>query len=192
MEFTVKTKIKASAKEIYTSWLDSEKHAAMTGGDANITDKVGDHFTAWDEYISGKNVLLEPFNRIVQSWRTSQFEPDEQDSQIEILLNEVDGETELTLIHTNLAENGGHYEQGWEESLFSTDESILFGLSQKLINPSSFFFRTCSSIAGSFDFIIPQNFWNNLNGMFDLKNRNSHQFQIPVPAGRYLRQRRWN
>ena len=118
MEFTLKTKIKASAKAIYTSWLNSEGHTKMTGGDANISDQPGDHFTAWDGYIKGKNVTLEPYKRIIQSWRTSQFEDGEEDSQIEIVLKELDGITELKLIHTNVPESGDHYKTGWDTHYF--------------------------------------------------------------------------
>ena len=119
MEFIVKTNIKASAKVIYTAWLNSEGHTKMTGGMAAVSDKVGAEFTAWDGYIEGKNVALEPYKRIVQSWRTSQFEEKEEDSQIEILLKEVDGETELVLIHTNLPESGAHYKKGWDDHYFN-------------------------------------------------------------------------
>ncbi len=99
MEFTLTRKISASARDIYTSWLSSEGHSKMTGGAATSSDKVGDSFTAWDGYIEGKNLILEPYKRIIQSWRTSEFEDDEESSQIEILLREINGETELTLVH---------------------------------------------------------------------------------------------
>ena len=118
MEFTLKTRIEASPKEIYKAWLSSKGHTEMTGGIAVVSDKVGDPFTAWDGYIEGKNIELEPFSRILQSWRTSQFEEREGDSQLEILLNEVAGQTELTLIHTNVPESGEHYIKGWENHYF--------------------------------------------------------------------------
>lgn len=118
MEFTLKTKFKATAKQIYSAWLTSEEHSQMTGGTANITDKIGTEFTAWDGYIEGRNIALEPFRRIVQSWRTSEFNDNEKDSKIEILLNEADGETELTLIHTNVPESGEHYKKGWDNHYF--------------------------------------------------------------------------
>ena len=123
MEFTLKTKLKATAKVIYTSWLNSEQHTKMTGGEATISDKVGDPFTAWDGYITGKNIAIEPSKRILQSWRTSQFLENEKDSQIEILLNEVDGETELTLIHTDVPESGDHYKKGWFVHYFEPMEA---------------------------------------------------------------------
>ena len=118
MEFILKTIFHANAKEIYESWLSSEGHTRMTGGSANISDKIGDKFTAWDGYIEGINIDLEPNKRIFQTWKTSKFDENEEDSQIEVLLDEVDGKTELTLIHTNLPESGEHYKQGWEDHYF--------------------------------------------------------------------------
>lgn len=118
MEFKLKTIINATAEQIYTAWLSSKGHTDMTGGEAFISDEVGAKFTAWDGYIEGKNLELKPNDRILQSWRTSQFEPHEQDSQIEIILNETDGQTELILNHTNVPESGEHYIQGWDNHYF--------------------------------------------------------------------------
>lgn len=127
MEFTLKTRIKATAKEIYTSWLDSEGHTNMTGGEATMSDKIGEGFTAWDGYIKGKNIALEPYKRILQSWRTSQFEENEKDAQLEVLLNETDGQTELTLIHTNVPESGEHYKKGWDDHYFQPMKTYFSG-----------------------------------------------------------------
>lgn len=118
MEFTLRTKITATPKEIYTTWLSSEGHSRMTGGRARISDEIGDSFTAWDGYIEGRNIELEPYARIYQSWRTSQFEENEPDSHLEILLKEENDHTELTLIHTDVPESGGHYKKGWNEHYF--------------------------------------------------------------------------
>ncbi|MGL1886010.1 MAG: SRPBCC domain-containing protein [Reichenbachiella sp.] len=118
MEFTLKATIKASPKEIYSTWLSSEGHTSMTGGKATVTDQVGENFTAWDGYISGKNISLKSNSKIVQSWRTSQFEESEEDSMIEVILNEHGDETELTLIHSNIPESGEHYKDGWDEHYF--------------------------------------------------------------------------
>tara|TARA_R110002124_G_scaffold96537_3_gene241333 strand:+ start:7544 stop:7939 length:396 start_codon:yes stop_codon:yes gene_type:complete len=119
MDFTLTTTIKATAKQIYKSWLSTQRHTKMTGGTAFVSDKVGEKFTAWEGYITGKNIELEPYNKIVQSWRSSNFEDSETDSQIEILLSENDVQTTLTLKHTNVPESGDHYKKGWEEHYFA-------------------------------------------------------------------------
>lgn len=41
MEFTLKTKINATAEEIYSTWMSSEGLTKMTGGEAVISEKVG-------------------------------------------------------------------------------------------------------------------------------------------------------
>jgi len=123
MEFTLKTKLQATSKQVYKAWLSTQGHTKMTGGAAFVSDKVGDEFTAWDGYIRGKNLKLEPYKRIVQAWRSSNFTEDEEDSQIEITLSEINGETELTLTHTNVPVSGEHYIQGWDEHYFQPMKS---------------------------------------------------------------------
>lgn len=118
MEFTITTNIKATAKQIYKSWLSTQRHTKMTGGTAFVSDNIGDKFSAWDGYIKGENLVLEPYKRIVQSWRSTNFEDHEEDSQIEVTLSEAEGETLLTLSHTNVPESGEHYIKGWDEHYF--------------------------------------------------------------------------
>ena len=103
---------------LYQAWMTSKGHTGMTGSPATISGVVGGEFDAWDGYIHGKNLELVPGKRIVQSWRTSEFSPDEPDSRIEITLTPVGNQTRLTLEHTNLPPHGGQYEQGWVESYF--------------------------------------------------------------------------
>lgn len=118
MKFTIKTSINTSTKDIYDLWLSSDGHSKMTGGEATASKAIGDDFTAWDGYITGKNIALEENKRIVQSWRSSQFDEADEDSQIEVILVENNGITELTLHHTNLPEGKDHYMRGWEEHYF--------------------------------------------------------------------------
>lgn len=118
MEFTIKTTIKTTAKEIYKSWLSTQRHTKMTGETAYVSDKVGDAFTAEDGNITGKNLELEPYYKIVQSWRSEKFNEQDEDSKIVVILNEHDGETELTLTHTNVPESCDHYEEAWNTHYF--------------------------------------------------------------------------
>ncbi|ALM07099.1 hypothetical protein SB49_04265 [Sediminicola sp. YIK13] len=118
MEFTLKTTLNAQAKDIYNAWISSEGHTKMTGGKATASNKIGGSFTAWNGYIQGENLVLEQDKRIVQSWRTSQFESHEEDSQVEVLLVEKGDSTELTLIHSKVPESGEHYIKGWDEHYF--------------------------------------------------------------------------
>ena len=51
----------------------------MTGGDAEVSERVGAAYSAWDGYITGRNVELVPGRSIVQTWRTSEFADDDPD-----------------------------------------------------------------------------------------------------------------
>jgi uncharacterized protein YndB with AHSA1/START domain len=116
--FEVSTFIPATPSVVYRAWLNSEEHAAMTGGAANVNAEVGGSFEAWDGYIQGVNLELEADRRILQSWRTTEFAEDDPNSFIEVLLERVEGGTQLTLRHTNLPDHGLQYRQGWVESYF--------------------------------------------------------------------------
>ena len=118
IEFTIQTYLPVSPESIYKGWLDSSTHSRMTGGEAIISPKIMAEFSAWDEYITGKNLVLEPGKRIVQSWRTVEFSESDPDSRLEILLAAEGDGTKITLIHTNLPEDGMQYKQGWIDNYF--------------------------------------------------------------------------
>ena len=119
MEIIISTQINASAKEIFHAWLSTTGHSKMTGGEANASNKIGDSYTAWDGYISGTNIELIKFTKIVQSWRTDDFSKEEEDSILSIELKDLNGKTEVKLTHTNLPEHGEQYIEGWEEHYFT-------------------------------------------------------------------------
>ena len=119
IDFIVSDVIPASPGEIYAAWLDSETHTDMTGGAATASDQVGGSFTAWNDFIMGKNIALVANTHIVQSWRTTIFKDEEPDSNLEINLVPVSNGTEITLIHTNLPERGMQYKQGWVDHYFN-------------------------------------------------------------------------
>jgi uncharacterized protein YndB with AHSA1/START domain len=117
--FTLTTTIPASAQEIYDSWLDSLLHSEMTGGKASMSDAIDAEVSAWDGYITGRNLELVPGERIVQSWRTTQFTDEHEDSIITVTLEEVEDGTLLTLVHSDVPEGQTSYEQGgWQEHYF--------------------------------------------------------------------------
>ncbi len=118
IEFTVSAVIPASPEEIYDTWLDSVGHTNMTGSPAHATANVGDTFDAWDGYIRGKNVELEPGKRIVQSWRGSSYSDSDADSQIEVKFEPVEGGTKITLTHTNVPDDQASHEPGWTTHYF--------------------------------------------------------------------------
>lgn len=118
--------LNVSADQLYKDWLDSEQHSAFTGGEAFATDEVGSVYTAWDGYIEGMNLELEPGKRIYQSWRSTEFATTDEDSFIEVLLEELaPGKTKITINHTNIPlGQGDRYASGWEEHYFEPMRSF--------------------------------------------------------------------
>ena len=117
--FTLTTTIPASPQEIYEAWLDSVVHSEMTGGEASMSDATDATVSAWDGYITGRNLELVPGERIVQSWRTTQFADEHEDSRITLTLQAVEDGTLLTLEHANVPDAQKSYEQGgWQKHYF--------------------------------------------------------------------------
>ena len=119
VEFEVSDILSAPPEQIYTAWLDSDEHSEMTGSPARISSIVGGKFDAWDGYINGTNLELEPSSRILQLWRTSEFEDSDEDSLLEILLETTENGTIIKIRHTQLPEHGMQYQQGWRDSYFT-------------------------------------------------------------------------
>ena len=108
----------ASPREIYEAWLSSA-HGKMVGSTATVDPRVGGAFTAWDGYIRGTTLELEPYRRIVQAWRTTEFSAASPDSRLELLLEQVEGGTRLTIRHTEIPEGkSASLEQGWIDHYF--------------------------------------------------------------------------
>jgi uncharacterized protein YndB with AHSA1/START domain len=114
--FTVADTIPAFPQAIYDAWLDGRAHSEMTGGKAEASAHVGGAFTAWGGYISGKNLELVPGERIVQSWRTTNFTDGQPDSRITVTLTPVAGGTRVTLLHEDVPDDHRGYENGgWQD-----------------------------------------------------------------------------
>jgi uncharacterized protein YndB with AHSA1/START domain len=111
--------IPASPRAVYDAWLSSDLHAKMTGSPAEVDARVGGSFKAWDGYIRGKTILLEPASRILQLWRTTEFDAGDEDSQLDVRLEQVGGHTRITIAHTDIPSGqAASYEGGWRAHYF--------------------------------------------------------------------------
>jgi activator of HSP90 ATPase len=117
LHLTIKLPVKPEI--IYNAWINSTTHRDFTGGNAAIEPRNGGNFSAWDGYITGILLKLEPYHRIIQSWRTTDFHPLDPSSTLEIILDEEEGGTLLTLNHTDIPfGQSEQYKKGWEEYYF--------------------------------------------------------------------------
>jgi len=109
----------ASPKEVYEAWISGELHSKMTGSPATSEGKSGGAFTAWDGYILGKYIELEPGRRILQSWRTTDFPAKAPDSLVEIRLAKTGVATRLTLLQSDIPDGQSEmYADGWQKFYF--------------------------------------------------------------------------
>lgn len=114
----LKETFNVSPEILYNTWLDSKAHTEMTGSQAVCSSETNGNFSAWEGYITGFNISLEPNNKIVQSWRTTEFSESDKDSELIIQISATKEGSLLTLIHSNIPEGQSDYENGWIEHYF--------------------------------------------------------------------------
>ena len=110
----------AAVKDLYDLYMNAKKHSLTTGAPAKISAKDGSTFSAYDGYITGKNLKLVKDKLIVQAWRGQDWSPDDYDSTFILALEQEGKNAVLHAIHTNVPDNQvkgvdkGWYEFYWE------------------------------------------------------------------------------
>ena len=108
--------LNTTPENLYKAWLDSSEHSKFTGSKAVIDPSVNGRFSAWDGYITGITVALDPYHKIVQKWRTTEFDEKDEDSTLELIFEKQGEKTKLTLRHYAIPEGqGDEYRKGWED-----------------------------------------------------------------------------
>ena len=111
-----KVLIPTEPDKVYEAFVDGKKHSAFTGSRATCDPKVGGKFTAWDGYISGKNLELEKGKKIVQEWITTEWPKGYPPSKLELSFEKAENGTEILMIHSGVpAEQAAEIEQGWTD-----------------------------------------------------------------------------
>ncbi len=106
-----------TTEEVYSALIDPKKHSAFTGSKATCNPRPGGRFTAWDNYISGKNLELVKGKKIVQEWKTSEWPEKYPSSILEFTFTQKKGGTELRMVHSKVpASQVEKYREGWRSS----------------------------------------------------------------------------
>ncbi len=116
-KFKISVKLHCPVKDVFTGWLNNKVHAEFSGGaQAKIDPKEGGKFSVWNGYITGTNVEIFPYKRIVQKWRTNEFDNSDEDSILELFFTFKDGYTLITFTHSNLPDGTeDKYKKGWKD-----------------------------------------------------------------------------
>ncbi len=109
-------------------WLDPAWHARFTGGATAVIDALeGGEYSAWDGYIEGTTLTIAP-DRIVQTWRTAEFDADDPPSRLDLHFAAEGAGTRLTLQHDGIpVGQGDMYREGWEDHYFVHMRDVLGG-----------------------------------------------------------------
>ena len=118
-DFTLTAIIPASPQQIYDAWTDSLGHTEMTGGKANMSNEIG------AECPPGTTTSLAATwnsSRGSASYSHGELQNSStriEDSLVTVTLEDADGDTLLTLVHTNVPLGLTIYEQGgWQACYF--------------------------------------------------------------------------
>ncbi len=106
----------APPEAVWDALIVAELHAEFTGHSATSDARVGGKMTAGGDYIEGEYLELDRPDRIVQTWRTSDW-PDGYDySRLEFRLESIQHGTRLTMRHTIVPESMiAEFDEGWKE-----------------------------------------------------------------------------
>jgi activator of HSP90 ATPase len=116
---------KASPKIIYEIWLDSEKHSALIGDEANISKEINGKFSTFSGYSKGINLELIPNKKIVQTWRANEWAENHY-SKITITLTKIKQGTKLEFIQEHVPDK--FYEsiyKGWMDFYWAPLKEML-------------------------------------------------------------------
>jgi uncharacterized protein YndB with AHSA1/START domain len=126
--YTLSRVVRATPKRLFEAWLDGREHRDMTGRSAKVGSALGDGFTALDGQVTGRNVEVEPYHRIVQVWRVAAPGAAAFESRVEVVLSTLmgdgaianahdDGAT-ITVTHSGLPKGRELFDAGWWEDAY--------------------------------------------------------------------------
>ena len=103
-----------SAATLYNTYVNAKEHSAAIGSSAKIQNKEGTKFSAWDSYITGKNLQLVKNKLIVQSWRESDWSKSDIDSTFILSFGQKGKDGIINMVHVNVPDKrAGGIKKGW-------------------------------------------------------------------------------
>jgi len=106
----------APAAELYRTYLDPRRHAAVTGAPVTIGSKPGSTFRAFGGALSGKVLFTRPGRMIVQTWRSTNFGERDLDSTLILTFWPRGRSGRIQLVHANVADRDVRgVTEGWRK-----------------------------------------------------------------------------
>ena len=119
MDLQVHVDLLSPPSLVYRGWLDSYIHGALSEAMAAIDPRVDGEYRLWSGTVQGRFIQLEPYKKIVQTWRTVEFPLTSASSLVTLTFKTQKNGTRLIVRHENIPEP--FFEQfrfGWEDYYF--------------------------------------------------------------------------
>jgi activator of HSP90 ATPase len=108
-------RLAAPPDELFDSYLDPRRHAAITGQPVRIAATPGSEFSAFGGMLSGRIVAVIPKRLIVQTWRSQHFGAQDPDSILVLSFSGDRAYGQIDLVHVNVADQDfDDVTKGWE------------------------------------------------------------------------------
>lgn len=108
--------------------MDAGLHSLITDGPVEISETVGKNFNVFGGYITGKNLQLVKNQLIVQSWRGSDWDENDNDSVFILAMEQKGDDAVLKMIHANVPENQeADLAKGWRDFYWNPWKQHLAG-----------------------------------------------------------------
>ncbi len=105
--------IKAPVEKVWQALVDPKVIDAWGGGPAEMDDQTGTEWKLWGGDIHGRNLEVEPNEKLVQNWCSGDWPAP---SVVTFELSEKDGVTTVNLTHVNIPDGEfDDIEEGWRD-----------------------------------------------------------------------------
>ena len=105
----------APAEKLYEMYLDPALHEAFTGHPVAIAAHSGAEFRAFDGQLTGRILATVRPSLIVQSWRSTNFEPDDEDSTLILVFTDENTGGRVNLVQVGVPDQDYQgVTDGWE------------------------------------------------------------------------------
>jgi activator of HSP90 ATPase len=106
----------APAEQLFAMYLDPGLHAAITGAPVTISRQAGSEFQAFGGVLTGTMLAVYEPRLVIQSWRSSQFRPEDADSTLILSFHAAPAGGQIDLIHLDVPDHDFvGVTEGWEK-----------------------------------------------------------------------------
>ena len=104
---------------VYSLWIDPPQQGLITEAFAKINPRPNGSYELWGGVVRGKFILLDPPKKIIQTWRTSEFAPQQASSRLTLDFKAHKHGTRLLVTHENIPDVFlSQFEYAWKEFYF--------------------------------------------------------------------------